>query len=45
MVEASVRAHALAAAVTGLRITRPALGPQAGVVGAAAMARRRAAGA
>jgi glucokinase len=45
VVEASVRARALAAAVTGLRITRPALGPQAGVIGAAAMARRRPAGA
>ncbi len=41
MVEEPVHAHALEAAVARLRIVRAALGNQAGVVGAAAMARAR----
>jgi glucokinase len=41
MVEGPVRAHALQTAVARLRIVRAALGNQAGVVGAAAMARTR----
>ncbi len=41
MVEGPVRAHALESAVRGLRIVRAALGNQAGVIGAAAMARTR----
>ncbi len=40
-VEGPVRTHALEAAVRGLRVVRAALGNQAGVVGAAAMARHR----
>lgn len=43
LAEAPVRAHALEAAVGGLRISRAALGNQAGVIGAAALARRKAA--
>lgn len=41
MVEDPVRAQALESAVRGLRIARAALGNQAGVIGAAAMARTR----
>ncbi len=41
MVEGPVRAQALESAVRGLRIARAALGNQAGVIGAAAMARTR----
>jgi len=41
MVEGPVRAHALESAVRGLRIARAALGNQAGVIGAGAMARTR----
>jgi glucokinase len=41
LAEAPVRAHALEAAVSGLRISRAALGNQAGVIGAAALARRK----
>lgn len=42
--EREVRTHALAAAVRGLRIVPAALGPQSGIVGAAAFARERGAG-
>ena len=41
LAEAPVRAHALEAAVSALRISRAALGNQAGVIGAAALARRK----
>jgi glucokinase len=41
MAERIVRDRALEAALEGLRITAAALGNKAGVVGAAAMARRR----